>query len=163
MRPGWRAPEHVGVGPRRVGRRLVGGRGGRVGSSGQVPDEKGAHRCLERRLPGRDRPDGAAGARRDQHLWSGSRRRRAQEGFDDRLVVGEGREHEDGDLGVRAHDQSRRLGAGELGHAEIHQHDIGADLVDEADRSRPVTGLPRDLEALDERQQGDGTPSRTMA
>ena len=127
---------------------------GAVGSSSQLLDQTSPDRRVERRLPGRDRADRTAeldSTRVFREVAAGT----GAEGSDDRLVVGEGREHEHGDLGVGAHDERGGLGTRESGHAEVHQHDVGAHRVGEADRRRPVGGLPHDLEALDERQQRD--------
>ena len=61
-------------------------------------------------------------------------------------LVGRTQDHEG--LGQFFDDSPRRLDAAHLGHIDIHQHDIGVNLIRHVDRQQSVLGLADQFEAL---------------
>ena len=65
------------------------------------------------------------------------------------------REHHDGDLGVARLDFGRRFEAGDVGHPDVHQNDVGCGAVDEIDRLSAVGSLAHDLMTPGQQQRCD--------
>ena len=57
------------------------------------------------------------------------------------------REHDDGDARLGAVDQPGGLHAVEDRHGDVHQHDVGQQLLGQAERLLAVGRLPDDVEA----------------
>ena len=64
------------------------------------------------------------------------------------LLVGVHRQHHDLDLGQGRADLPGGLDAVDLGHRDVHQDDLGPQLVGQADGLLAVTGLTDHVEAL---------------
>ena len=72
------------------------------------------------------------------------------QGGEERVVVGVGGEHEHVRVGQRGADRACRLGAVHLGHAQVHEHDVGAQLAGEVDGFDAVRGGADDLDVVGE-------------
>ena len=66
----------------------------------------------------------------------------------DVLVEVEGREHQDLRAVAGREHAAGRLDAVELGHADVHQHDVGGELARLLDRLQAVGGLADDVEVV---------------
>ena len=63
-------------------------------------------------------------------------------------VIGVHREHHDPGVGMIVADPPRRLDSVDLRHRDVHEHHIGVQLVEEADRLLAVGSLADHVEAL---------------
>ena len=64
------------------------------------------------------------------------------------LLVGVHREHDDADVGHVLFDLAGGLHAVHLGHGDVHQDDVGLEVLGQADGLLAVAGLADDVEAL---------------
>ncbi len=69
---------------------------------------------------------------------------------EERVVVGVGGEHEHVRFGQGRANRPCRLGAVQLGHAEVHEDDVGAQLAGELDGFDAVGGRADDLDVVGE-------------
>ena len=72
------------------------------------------------------------------------------QGWKERVVVGVGGEHEDMRFWQGRANRACRLGAFHLGHAEVHEDDVGAQLAGEGDGFDAVRGRAHDLDVVGE-------------
>jgi hypothetical protein len=71
-------------------------------------------------------------------------------GREERLVVRVGREDQHVRCRQRAADDAGRLGTVQLGHAAVHEHDVGRGVASELDGLVPVGGGADDLDVVDQ-------------
>ena len=144
---------------RQLERRLRRRRGWRAGCIWVELDEQlGGHHRREQRLAVED----AADAGRDllgrhvlEEVAVGAGAHRLEEVG---LVVG-ARQHEDAGRGHALLDDPAGLDAPALGHADVHDDDVGNDLLGLVDRLDAVGGLADDLDALLDREDGLQAPA----
>jgi hypothetical protein len=111
-------------------------------------DQPGLYHRVQPRLPAVDRTDGGLDLLSARVLGEVADRARAK-GGEDRFVIGVRGEHDDtrraapGDLPGGLH-------AVHLRHAQVHEYDVGSELVDQRHGGRPVRRGADDLDALAE-------------
>ena len=74
-----------------------------------------------------------------------------------RSLLLESGERHDLERGMQGFQAARGLDAVHLWHPDVHQHDVGRQLVDELDRLDAVRGLADDLEVFAAQQGGERT------
>ena len=114
---------------------------------------------MDRAAPRRGRrPDGLLDLRRLGVLEQVADRA-GVERLEDLLPVGEGRQHDHGDLGVGRSDAPRRLDPVEDGHLEVHQDDVRGRTLALLERVPAVGCRADELDAVERRRRAAPAPS----
>ena len=124
-----------------------GGAGGRWRSADELLDEPTGDRGGEEGISCCDDPDGVGELLGTDVLDEEAAGARLH-GLVDVLVEVEGREDEDVGGALVVQEPARGLQAVELGHADVHEHDVGLVLADARERLSAVGGLGDDLDVL---------------